>query len=350
MKGGRKMVKKILVFLTVLGVLLGFSGFLSAYSTSTSLGIKGTGSASISTAWSNSPTHSALLSAPFDNANGPEGRVRITFNEVVTLNDIVSFSWMQNVVNGYVSHVDVLLDVNNNGVYDGTAGGDDALVFEYAKVAPLDCDDVADYPTGVVNTFGDKGIVDGGTYAWLASGPPGPCGDLGVFDANHNSLTEWKSTYGSTRVIAFEIEVDGWILESQAYVDDIMINGALVENFEGGEQIVEVGVVADLSFIATPNPLNFGNSLVPGQTSIQEVTLIPGTSNLDISVAITGASFIVDMMADREVENAYVVYNGDSFMMTANTPIDFNTKVTVPIGLSTGSYSGTITYTVFEHV
>ncbi|MBI3623760.1 hypothetical protein HY212_06815 [Candidatus Pacearchaeota archaeon] len=116
------------------------------------------------------------------------------------------------------------------------------------------------------------------------------------------------------------------------------------------EQGAEAGVSSDLALDATPNPIDFGSTLKPGSESIQSVTLTPGTSDLDISVGITGASFIVDMMADRDGDLTYSSYNLDSFMMTANTPMTFNTKVMVPVGTVSGTYTGTITYTVLEHV
>ena len=347
------MVKRFLLFLVAVGLMLGVSGIVAAYSSTTSLDIKGAGTASISGDWSNSPTHSAKLYAPFDNSNGPEGRVIITFNEVVTLNDITSISWMQNITNGYVSHVDVLIDTDSNGV------SDDALVFEYAKVNPIDCDDVADYPTGVVNTFGDKGIVDNAAYAWLTSGPAGGClsppteffwHSLSAWKTGVNSSeANGKTISGATRVIALEIEVDGWIMESQSYIDDIMINGAVIENFESSEQTVNAGVIADLKLIATPNPINFGSTLKPGQESIQSITLTPGTSDLDISVSISSAaSFIAGMEADWE--GSYSIYNGDNMVINANTPKTFNTKITVPTGTKSGAYTGVITYTVLEYI
>ncbi len=135
--------------------------------------------------------------------------------EIETLNDFNSMSWDANVLGGYIAHVDVILET-------------DALVFEYAKINPSDCDDVTDYPIGEVNTFGDKGIVDADAYAWLSSGVAGYCG-LTEFDDNHNSLTEWKSTRGTEKVIGFEIEVDNWVSASNSNVKNILINGNPIE-------------------------------------------------------------------------------------------------------------------------
>jgi len=145
---------------------------------------------------------------------------------VTTLNDLNSMSWDVNVVDGYIAHVDVIIDT------DGDEERDDALVFEYAKVDPNDCDDSGDYPAGEVNTFNDKGIVNNSAYAWLNSGAPGPCGGTGFI---HGSLSDWKAgtvnetVSGSTAIIGFEIEVDNWIENSKSVISNITINGAEVE-------------------------------------------------------------------------------------------------------------------------
>jgi|GEM_PF-1279258 len=149
-----------------------------------------------------------------------EGRIYIPVDSF-RLKDIYTIMWDAYVTAGYMPHVDVILDFDEDGA------GDDALVFEYAKVDSEDCDD-APYPTGSINTFDDKGIVDDDAYAWLGSGPAGPCGDPGFI---HGSLADWKagtvdaSVDGDTKVIALEIEVDGWIEKSESYVTSIELNG-----------------------------------------------------------------------------------------------------------------------------
>ena len=130
-----------------------------------------------------------------------------------TLNDLSTIEWEALVNEGYLPSMDVILE-------------SDALVFEYAKVdAP--CDN-SPYPTGEMNTFGDKGIIDSDAKAWLNSGVAGYCG-LAEFDNNHKSLAEWKAVRGDEKVIAFELEVDNWILPSDSNVRNIKINGNDVE-------------------------------------------------------------------------------------------------------------------------
>ena len=101
---------------------------------------------------------------------------------------------------------------------------------EYAKLGPAQCDDVVDYPIGNFNTFKDKGSVNSGAYAWLSSGPAGTCGSE-PFDTNHNSLAEWKvggpgGINGTTPVLRLEIEVDNWIESSEAYIQNVLVNGS----------------------------------------------------------------------------------------------------------------------------
>lgn len=130
--------------------------------------------------------------------------------EVTTLDSLETISWDADVLAGYLPHVDVFLD---NG---------EVLVFEYAKAQPV-CDN-APYPTGELNTFDDKGIVDDTAKAWLNGPIPGPCGDP-TFDVIHKSLGEWKTIYPTANVLRFELEVDNWISPSSSEVSDILING-----------------------------------------------------------------------------------------------------------------------------
>lgn len=135
-----------------------------------------------------------------------------------SLADLDTISWEADVLDGYLPHVDVFLDTDNDGFSDTT------LTFEYAKVDPTQCDN-APYPTGRLNTFDDKGIVDSGAYAWETI--PGPCGDAS-FDAQHKSLADWKTTYSTADVTKIEVEVDNWIAESNSNVWEISVNNVIV--------------------------------------------------------------------------------------------------------------------------
>ncbi len=156
-----------------------------------------------------------LLSSTGFVGTSNENRIFIRAEDtlVTTLDSLDSISWDVDGT-GYIAHVDVFLD---NG---------ETLVFEYAKVA-APCDNIP-YPTGVQDTFGDKGIVDGGAMAWLSSGVPGYCG-LPEFNNNHKSLIDWKAFYPTANVLAFEIETDNWIMDSESNVKNIKINDADIE-------------------------------------------------------------------------------------------------------------------------
>ncbi|MBS3077506.1 hypothetical protein J4233_04505 [Candidatus Pacearchaeota archaeon] len=345
------MNKFFILTLTITSILL-FSTGVFAFSTTTYLQSQGVGSyAQLSPNHVTSGVQSVDLYAPFDNANGPEGRVRIQFNEPVTLNDIANISWQQYVAQGYASHVDVKIDTDNNGTED------DALVFEYAKVSSANCD-ATPYPTGQMNTFGTLGIVNNAAMAWLSSGDAGPCGGSPTF--YWHSLTDWKlgnntnGINGSTKVTAFEIEVDGWIEQSEAFIDDVMLNGQLIQNFEG-TQIGSGEVGTDFTFLANPNPLNFG-TIVAGHSGVAVSTLTVGASNLKVqNVAVTS---IIGTVFNGT--NVLFSQNGGISYMSApswtplsiphNTVSNLHVKLTIPSGTPSGAFSGQIVYTVMEAI
>ena len=296
-----------------------------------------------------------------------EARFRVNFASGTKLSDLENVSWMQFVDHGYISHVDVLLDINGNGVYDGTTGGDDALVFEYAKVVgpvdPLGCDDVADYPLGSVDTFGDKGIVDNDAWAWLTSGPAGGCSSPPTEFFWH-ALSAWKAGVlpseangktinGDTKVVALEIEVDGWIAESEAFIDDVKINNVLVENFDGVQQ-VDVEIVALTLISISPITLNFG-PLVPGTTdnpALNGPIIFDATgSNTDVNIevaSVTGFPFADGLEFDgldpvgKDWDFTCVVVDNICTYETQST----EPTLSIPAGAVIGEHIGTVTYTV----
>ncbi len=282
-----------------------------------------------------------------------EARFRVNFASDTPLSDLNTISWMQFVDHGYVSHVDVYIDTAGDG-----GGSDEALVFEYAKVDPNLCDGSSTpgdgiYPTGQLNTFGDKGIVDAGAFAWKNSGPAGPCGDSN-FDSGHKSLTDWKTTFPNAKVIAIEIEADGWIAESEIFIDDVMINGELVENFDGSQE-VEVEIVQLTLASITPVSLNFG-SLSPGTNDNPAVNgpiMFDATgSNTNVRVevsAVTGFPFETGLKLDGDDTpfgkfwNLDCVENNNVCTFTPATTVP---TLSIPAGAISGLKTGMITYTI----
>ena len=191
----------------------------------------GGGTTEWSTAQSYTGSHSAhmLIVNP---KPGCEARIGIKASDVgvSTLADISSISWWEYLVQGYPPHVDVALDIDGNGYLD------DWLVFEYAYNSESHYDE-APMPYGAqtgdwYQTFSDDGDgpaqIDDAANAWLASGPPGPPGDENFI---YGTLEEWKAgtvsenVSDNTSVMAFVVEVDNWGVQTEAYVDDIAING-----------------------------------------------------------------------------------------------------------------------------
>ncbi|KKN77107.1 hypothetical protein LCGC14_0363030 [marine sediment metagenome] len=198
----------------------------------------------LSTTWSSNADASADVSLAnnivtlianehaVDWSDASEARITIDAEDIETLleldsdlilDDIATISWDVDVNSGYIAHIDVLIDINNDG------DADDALVFEAAKVDPSNCElVVGPYPIGDgIDTLG-RGIVQDSAYAWLSSGAPGP-GCVAVDTFYTNTLSGWKSGYQGitrdTKVIGFEIEVDAWISNSESEISNIVING-----------------------------------------------------------------------------------------------------------------------------
>lgn len=151
-----------------------------------------------------------------------EKRIHITAAEagVTTLSTLASIKWDAFVNLGYIAHVDVLIDIDNDGVKD------DALVFEYDRVVSSPGTFPMEFDLGEwVNTFDDRGIVDGSAEAWLNSGGV----DYNEASYEHKTLTDWISSNGANDIIGFEIEVDNWGTASDSTIKNILINGNPVE-------------------------------------------------------------------------------------------------------------------------
>lgn len=172
---------------------------------------------------------SAHLETLGDLGSGDEARIVVPVPEGTTLADIAAVSWWEYLVTGYPPHLDIMLDIDGDGTID------DSLVFEYAY------NDVAlHYLEGPMpynaltgdwyQTFSDDGNgpaqVDDTAYGWLSSGPPGAPGDPTFISG---TLADWKSGLvntaidGMTSVVSLEIEIDNWVVQSEAYIDDIVI-------------------------------------------------------------------------------------------------------------------------------
>lgn len=253
---------------------------------------------------------------------GTEARVVVGVPSGTTLGEIDSIYWEEYLVKGYPPHVDIILDFDSDNVKD------DALVVEYAYndaahyTPPRDTGDTAWGAVAEVwsETFNDDGdgpsIVTDTTFAWLDSGAPGPYPvtvslpiSYASVDGNFvgGSLGDWKAgniipgINSSTEVLRLEIEIDNWIKDTQAYVNNIEVNGELSSAVG-----LEVDVPDIVAISATPTTIDFG-TLLPGEESDHYYIIVEnvGTRTVDVDASVIGSStMIADNLWLRQSDNS----------------------------------------------
>ena len=283
--------------------------------------------------------HLQTLSAP---GTGDEGRIVIHMPSGFTLGDLDTISWREYLVAGYPPHVDVFLDYGTDDV------ADESLNFEYAYN-----DESIRYPgTGMpygaltgawYQTFGDDGNgpiqIDNDALAWPNSGPPGPPSSIEL-----HSLATWKAgktistgtVSSSTRVLRLEIEIDNWVVQTEAYVDDVEING-VVYDFETSSSTSMESVIRDpiISIMVDPTNIDFGTILRGQDSDPVDVTVTNiGETSVDITTSIVGTNptFYEDnLYEDGSLVTAY----------TMTLAVDGFDDLTLTLKPPTGTPSGT---------
>jgi hypothetical protein len=241
---------------------------------------------------------------------GQEARVVVGVPSGTTLNNIDSISWDEYLVKGYPPHVDIILDLDDDGI------ADDALVVEYAyntdthygegQVTGDTCYGAvkdAWYATFSDDSNGPASVTDT-TFAWLSSGAPGPYPvsegllpiSYGSVDGNFvgGSLSTWKAgnivtgISGLDTVLRLEIEIDNWILDTQAYVNNIKVNGELSSAVG-----LEVNVPDIVAIAVDPTSIDFG-TLLPGDLSAIYTIDVEnvGTHEVDVDASVVGSTMI----------------------------------------------------------
>ena len=185
-----------------------------------------------STAYYKTAPNSVHLQTTGTVGTGKEARIAVSLPANTTLGQITGISWWTRLVTGYIPHVDIVLDMDGNGVRDHILT---------AEGAYQNGDLTTGWPTGIwFQTFTgasgtypswsgltgnpNVGKVDDTTAVWLspAPSPPGPPDQASIA-----KLSSYKAgLYGvssSTKVLALEIEVDNWVVQSEAYVDMAMV-------------------------------------------------------------------------------------------------------------------------------
>ncbi len=271
--------------------------------------------------------------------SGSEARIIVDVPAGTTLGDIDSIAWSEYLMQGYPPHVDIIIE-------------GDALVFEYAHNTDAHYAE-APMPYGALlggwyQTFSDDGegpaAVTDTSFAWLSSGAAGPYPSGSGFIGG--TLADWKAgsvdagVNASTPVLRLEIEVDNWVVDSEAYVDDIMVNGTGV-----GATTTVLEDVISISIVANPDPLNFG-SLYPGDTSDTANTItITNTGSVDITVTATTTSEFYDAsLILGGGAAADVATWGESDIIVEDGVVTLNPEIAVPLGWSAGIEAGTIIF------
>ena len=234
-------------------------------------------------------------------AAGTEDRIEIPMPIGTTLGDLVSISWMEYLVAGYPPHVDVILDLNEDTVY---GAADDALVFEYAYNTVTHYA-VGNIPSGgtiygavtgaYYSTFNDDGdgpsVITDTSMAWATKGDPGPPGSSTF---HFYSLADWKagvtySTDGGTTwktidsdsiVLRLEIEIDNWVIDSEAWVQNIDV---ITSNAVDMTATIEALPPEVVSISVDTTSVDFG-TIVQGEDSAVKIVEITNTGDVAVDV------------------------------------------------------------------
>jgi len=274
---------------------------------------------------------------------GTEARIGINLPSGTTLNKLDKISWSTNVT-GYAPHVDVFLDLDSDGVYNSSV--DDVLVFEYAKVDNSNCDDTP-YPTGNLITFGTKGNLTNSSYGWLNSGDAGPCGGLTFY---FHSLSDWKNGItangkainGTNKVLRLEVEIDNWIIESEAYMNNIAVNLNGINYYATIQSAIDSVVSGDTINVSAGNYNE--NILIQGKSNIiikgASGTIISPSSGIGFAIGNSSNITIESLAINTSGTNAHGIWIGGAGNNYANSSnITINNNIINVAGVSTGIYA-----------
>ena len=263
-----------------------------------------------------------------------------------TLGDLQSISWDYWLVEGYAPHVDIMLDI----VVDGTA--DEALVVEYAyndddKHAPVGQPTYGCLTDDWYTTFSDDAdgpaAVTDTAMAWATTGAPGPLGGtFGQYNFWYQSLADWKTgstinTGGGdktinadTLVLALEIEIDNWIVDTEVYVRNMLVNG--VDAAELGLEATVIPAVISISVL--PTAVNFGPIIDGGDSAVKWIK-VSNTGNVAAVVtADTVSKFYQDYLEIESV--AYGPWDLGTISATSFKNYDLQLVAVQGIGTHSG--------------
>lgn len=197
--------------------------------------------AEISTDPADPETKAIHLQTTGEVKSGNEARIVIDLPPDTTLDDIESISWWVWTESGYPPHVDIVMDHNGNGDVDD----EDMLTAEmaYNNFAGSELDSIPPLSPTIgewLQTFeltsGDGyGDINNDTMLWVAKMGSGnddapwgtllqwKAGGVGVTNPPENGDILTGVIKDSAIVLRLEIEIDNWVLQSEAYVKGIEI-------------------------------------------------------------------------------------------------------------------------------
>ena len=202
-----------------------------------SLETTGDAMAELSNEKAHSGKDSVHLETTGSEGSGDEARIVIPLPEGTTLGDIESISWWVWTVAGYPPHVDIVMDVDEDGILDDEDMLTAEMAYNNAEGIELDEGLTPTYDewlqTFELTSDDGYGEIGDDTMLWVTKM------GAGNDDAPWNTLADWKDGVvindpgsdglaagvidGNAPVLRLEIEIDNWVLQTEAYVDDIEI-------------------------------------------------------------------------------------------------------------------------------
>ena len=174
-----------------------------------------------------------------------EARIVIPMPVGFTLGELDTISWWTFLESGYLPHVDIFTEVEtlvaegahvNNNLVTGWATGTWINTFDGAT-------GVYTPGRGITGSTSLLTTVNSETAVWFSSGSAAILHTLGEFQ----TPTLVAGMNESTVVTKLEIEIDNWVVQSEAYVDDIKIDGVTYDFEEEPEDLGAEGFLDQAS-------------------------------------------------------------------------------------------------------
>jgi len=163
---------------------------------------------------------------------GNEARITI-LTPGLTLGELDTISWMIYALAGYPAHIDITLDTTDSLQSMLTA---ELAVNNPAYSPPTYGTYNAWLKTFEMSSGDGYGVIDDATVFWVTKlgagdqdAPSSTLGNWKIGVVDSDPFTELLTTEigSSTEILKIEIEVDNWIVDSKAYIDDVKVNGVL---------------------------------------------------------------------------------------------------------------------------